>query len=503
MTDTNRSPTLVQTEAQFRHALSLAPHDAALKRNFGIFLGQRGHELRAQGELEAAANALREAVTLAPNLANAWGNLGSVLRLLGRSDEALAAFHQSQRLGVTVPEVENAVIGTLEDAGRLQDAFAGARKLVASRPDFVPGYETLAHLLWKNGDTLALGEDPLHAMREAARAQPGNAPLRLALVRMLLTLKRADVALAELEPLRRSEPNNPVLAWFAADALDALGQPEQASLLFEQAAVKLGDLGAFLNAHAQHAFRRKQIELAHAIAQRAVRLDASNEEAWSHLGTAWRLLGDEREHWLHGYDTLIGCLPVELPAGYANMDAFLAALTQCLDAMHQADREPMDQSVRGGSQTAGLLFGRKDKLIGEAQETLCGAIETWLAALPDDPRHPFLARKRASVRFVGSWSVRLKSSGRHSNHIHPMGWASSAFYVALPRAVREADASSQAGWIQFGSPLESLGLDLPPRRVIQPQPGHLALFPSYTWHGTVPFEDEEPRLTIAFDMQPK
>ena len=79
---------------------------------------------------------------------------------------------------------------------------------------------------------------------------------------------------------------------------------------------------------------------------------------------------------------------------------------------------------------------------------------------------------------------------------------SSAFYVALPASISNHSAG-RAGWIQFGQPLEELGLDLSPRRVIQPRPGYLALFPSYTWHGTVPFADAEPRLTIAFDMQPK
>ena len=64
------------------------------------------------------------------------------------------------------------------------------------------------------------------------------------------------------------------------------------------------------------------------------------------------------------------------------------------------------------------------------------------------------------------------------------------------------EAASDAGWIQFGQPMEELGLDLLPRRLIRPKPGYLALFPSYTWHGTVPFVDAEPRLTIAFDMQP-
>jgi hypothetical protein len=29
------------------------------------------------------------------------------------------------------------------------------------------------------------------------------------------------------------------------------------------------------------------------------------------------------------------------------------------------------------------------------------------------------------------------------------------------------------------------------------------LFPSYMWHGTVPFDGQAPRLTIAFDLQPR
>ena len=38
---------------------------------------------------------------------------------------------------------------------------------------------------------------------------------------------------------------------------------------------------------------------------------------------------------------------------------------------------------------------------------------------------------------------------------------------------------------------------------MRPKPGRLALFPSYMWHGTVPFTTDESRLTIAFDAVPK
>jgi hypothetical protein len=39
-------------------------------------------------------------------------------------------------------------------------------------------------------------------------------------------------------------------------------------------------------------------------------------------------------------------------------------------------------------------------------------------------------------------------------------------------------------------------------RYVQPHPGRLVLFPSYFWHGTVPIQGPDARLTIAFDAVP-
>jgi hypothetical protein len=40
------------------------------------------------------------------------------------------------------------------------------------------------------------------------------------------------------------------------------------------------------------------------------------------------------------------------------------------------------------------------------------------------------------------------------------------------------------------------------RRAVQPVPGRLVLFPSYMWHGTIPFHAATARTTIAFDAIP-
>jgi hypothetical protein len=93
--------------------------------------------------------------------------------------------------------------------------------------------------------------------------------------------------------------------------------------------------------------------------------------------------------------------------------------------------------------------------------------------------------------------VRLSSAGFHTNHVHPQGWVSSALYVSLPDELPD-----RAGSIQFGVPPVEMGLALEPRRVVAPEVGTLLLFPSYMWHGTIPFTAAQPRLTVAFDLVP-
>jgi hypothetical protein len=69
--------------------------------------------------------------------------------------------------------------------------------------------------------------------------------------------------------------------------------------------------------------------------------------------------------------------------------------------------------------------------------------------------------------------------------------------VSLPASVSD---QSQEGWIKFGEPRWPIpGCSI--ERVIQPKEGRLVLFPSYMWHGTIPFASGE-RLTAPFDVVP-
>jgi hypothetical protein len=134
------------------------------------------------------------------------------------------------------------------------------------------------------------------------------------------------------------------------------------------------------------------------------------------------------------------------------------------------------------------------------RDAIADAVAKYIRELPDDPDHPMARRKQDEFSFSGSWSCRLASSGYHTNHVHPKGWISSAYYVHLPDAVD--DETGRQGWLKFGESNLALGARDTPARHERPVVGRLVLFPSYFWHGTVPFRSSDNRLTVAFDVVP-
>jgi len=223
------------------------------------------------------------------------------------------------------------------------------------------------------------------------------------------------------------------------------------------------------------------------------------------LTVVWRIKGDPREEWLADYERLV--MPIDIEPPSAGQAEFMAAIAGELHALHNMSHHPADQSLREGTQTRGHLFERRSPMIQALAGQIRRQVGERLRDLPVDPTHPFLTRNSGTADFIGSWSVRLRSGGYHVSHIHQEGWLSSALYVELPDSVvssgREAAADEPSeGALVFGVPSAAFNLDLSPRRIERPEVGRLVIFPSYFWHGTLPFDSDLPRLTVAFDMVP-
>lgn len=455
-------------------ALSAHPDDARLWQILGLAHRQRDDLAPALQALERAARLAPADPLIAHGLARSTMEAGLPAAALFERACALAPGDPSVWLG-------RAAALFAEDQGGA--AIALLETQVAANPAWLLGHVTLARLRWMSGDHAHFTA----SVERALEAAPRSADLWRQLVSTLLEAKLFEPARVALARARDAVGDLPQLAALEAAVLTEQGDVAAAERAFALLPRPLDAATAAF--HVRHLLRSGRPHEAAAEAETRVHAPGG-ETFWPYLSIAWRLTGDPRWAWLEGEDRFVGVYDIGDRLGS------LDALAQGLRRIHLATHQPLDQSVRGGTQTDGPLFARLEPEIRRLRAAIVETVEAHIARLPPpDPRHPLLGVKRAPVRFSGSWSVRLGGGGHNANHVHPAGWISSALYVALPDAIGGDD---RAGWLTLGEATE-LGVDLPPVRMIEPKPGRLVLFPSTMWHGTRPFGAGE-RLTVAFDV---
>jgi Tfp pilus assembly protein PilF len=368
--------------------------------------------------------------------------------------------------------------------GRIDAAIADLEVRLRLYPGWLLGHATAARLRYAAGDT----EGMTASFEQALRATPGDGTIWRELIDTLMHGNRYDEALAAIARARAVLGASATLDAFETVCVAERGETERADALF----AALGPIEHVTMAarYVRHLLRAGRPAEASAFADQWQGRDPDNLLV-PYQSAAWRLTGDPRWDWLEGDARFVGIydLADRLPS--------LPALAAALRRLHLASHHPLEQSLRGGTQTDGALFSRIEPEIRALRQIIVETVEAHVAQLPPArPGHPLLLAKRGPIAFSGSWSVRLTGAGFHVNHVHPAGWLSSAFYVALPEAAM--GGPDHAGWLSIGEAPE-LGLDLPPIRLIEPKPGRLVLFPSTIWHGTRPFAEGE-RLTVAFDV---
>ena len=477
-----------------------AAYRAALAHNPGFLPAALGlaSVCNFAGRPDEALDLLKEAATPDPRLAAAIEHQrGNAQQLKDQNEAALAHFERALALEPGLAGAAQSRATALQSLGRDEEALAALRQVLKDNPADLMAHDTLNRMLYR----LKRDDEFLRSYDEAAAKFPPTPHFALAKAALLVRSERHAEALELYDYALKLAPGEPVVLQGRAMAQLGLKQVEAAIASYEEGLRRAPDDINMLTSAAAAYLTGGAPKKAEAAALRALKLAPAAQSGLALLGTAWRLMGDAREHDLHRYDDFIQVFDLEPPAGFSDMTTFCGELDRWLDTQHSDKREHIDQTLRGGTQTMGnFLSPGRNPLLDGLRQRIEEAVRRYVAGLPQDEHHPFLRWRAPDVRFAGSWSSRLKDRGFHVNHLHSEGWISSAFYVAVPETVH--DLTARQGWIKFGEPSFDIGLDDPVRRAVQPRVGRLVLFPSYTWHGTVPFHAPQNRTTIAFDAVP-
>ena len=455
-------------------ALQIAPHDPRLWHVKGLIL-------RDQDRRELALPALQRAIQLAP--AEPLIAHGYARTCLEAGVPSVDAFGHALKLAPNNADVVKGLVSALVAEGRSAEAIEGLELALRRTPLWTDGHVLLAQIRWAEGER----DGFTRSFDEALIAHPNSIELRREQLMALLEAQHFDDAMARIEEGVGRFGEHMLFATYRAAVLSERGDGGTADPLFsELAAQNLANIDMW---HVRHLLRSGRPADASSVMDRWLE-SADQHLFWHYAATAWRMTEDPRSEWLEGDERIVGVYDIadRLPP--------IDELAETLRKLHVTKGEFFSQSVRGGTQTDGNLFQRIEPDIVALREAIRETIAEHSAQLPPvDPKHPLLRFRPDKFQFSGAWSVRLLAGGYHSNHVHPMGWLSSALYILLPPDLGKGDA----GWLTLGEPQAQLKLNLPPHRMIEPKPGRLALFPSWMWHGTRPFGQGE-RMTVAFDV---
>jgi len=202
------------------------------------------------------------------------------------------------------------------------------------------------------------------------------------------------------------------------------------------------------------------------------------------------------------YDRFLRRRSLMAPAEYDGLDFNAAVRTEI-----KANLRFYDDGESGRHLATRLSWRNNDVLNDRSPACLALArlvrteAERYMAELPVDDDHPFIASRPASFD-IEAWAIVSGGASYLHPHLHPRAWLSAVYYVTQPAVSTEL--GSHRGWLRFGLP-EAYGLDPNggwDERRVEPILGSLLMTPGYFLHGISPMGGDDERISIAFDIVP-
>ena len=483
---------LSQAAEAWRTALAARPDFVEAALALGEALNALEENAQAEEVLTAAQGSSSDPEINA-QIENALGTAKLALR---RPEEALAHFDAALALAPQLLSAERNRATALEYSHKPTEALASYRRILDRQPLDLTTHTLLNELLHRSGQV----DEMLTSYDDAAIAVPQSPLPPTAKGDQFLILGRAADAQEQYRRALAIAPFHIPASIGLARAEAAAGEHALAIHSFETALKAHPDNPDIQTAFAYELLGQGDATRALTLAERATAVAPLSQPALAVLGLCYRAKNSAREDALNNYDRFIQVFDLDPPQGYRDARDFNRDLAVHVDELHNGAAQFFSQTLRGGTRSFDEFFRQRHKLRDALKRQIGDALKRYIEDMKQDPAHPFLSRRAQSMSISGSWSSRMQGGGFHVNHIHS-GWISSVYYVAVPDAA--ADNVAKEGWLKFGEPSADLGLDGSIRRMVQPKPGRLVLFPSYMWHGTVPFHSNETRTTIAFDVLPR
>ena len=441
---------ITDAKIAYEKALALNPKSAAISSNLGAMA-------REAGELESALGYFEKALEIEPNLAEAHSNLGSTLQGLGRLDEAEASYKQAIGLQPDFANAHSNLGNTLKRLGRLDEAEASYKQAIGLQPDFANAHSNLGNTLIELG---RLNEAEA-SYKQAIALKPDFAEAHYNLGKTLKRLGRLDEA----------EASYTQAIALKADYTEAHNQLLDCLFLQDKKSVFFDELDYLIN----------QDKVSSIIGSLTCRSALKYGLEKPNLFCAKPL-----NYVLHN----------DLNTRYDFEKIFVEKAKSILNESRILNRR--QTLLENGNQTSGNIFDIKNYDTNEIQNIIRVEVEKYRTKFKESDEG--LIKKMPAEYSLYGWFISMKSGGNLKPHIHTEGWLSGSIYINVPRKLK-VDSGNLV--VSLGEENDAIGTRINEKKTINVVTGSVVLFPASLMHYTIPFESEEERIVLAFDMREK
>ena len=446
-----------------------------------------GNLFKELGNLQKAKDCYEQVIKINPNYAKAYNNLGTIFQELGENQKAKSYFEKTIELNPNYADANNNLGKLFKELGEPQKAKSCYEKAIEIDPNYVTAYNNLGIIFKELGDLQKAKEcyekaimiDPNYAnahnnlgvifqelgdlqnskkcYEKAIEINPNDAKVYSNLGTIFQELEENQKAKSYFEKAIKINPN-----YIEAHnhLLKSLYQVNNQSILFEKldSITKEGKMNAVIGS----IFSRVE-----------VKYGVKKENPFCNDPLNYVFKTDLIEKY-NFKNVIVDCVHNILK------DDFISNRTQNL--------------LTNGYQTAGNLFTNEDFNTKEIQKIIHTEIEEYRLKFKDS-KEGFLNNWPTNYYLTG-WLINMKKGGKLKAHMHDFGWLSGSIYVNVPQK-SETDNGNLVVCIDENEKINSKF-----KKSIDVVTGSLCLFPSSLLHYTIPFELEEDRIVLAFDMIP-
>lgn len=154
--------------------------------------------------------------------------------------------------------------------------------------------------------------------------------------------------------------------------------------------------------------------------------------------------------------------------------------------------------LTNGNQTAGNLFFTEDLRVANIKNIIHSEIIKYRKIFYDGNEGLF--NKWPEAYTLYGWIISMQSGGELRAHMHEKGWLSGSIYINVPPKIKH-DSGNLVVCLNDDEHLTKEKTSN--EKSIDVVTGSMCLFPASVLHYTVPFESNEHRIVLAFDVVPK